>query len=299
MSSNYIEPDCERFIHEGKQVEEAYAEACEWISSFGVPYQKTRFGAYEKDLEEFLKGGGPKDAKESVTVFMNAHKEAAELVRIMNVYKSFDADEILEPIKKMTSGQRFRNATTKDQSRDFAFELGVASRFIKAGYTVDLRGISDLVVDIDGTRFYVECKRMKSFKQLGKRVQEANKQIRTRLSTDRSSKSRGMIALNVTDIVMENDTPIIFPKIEDYQQASAYTLKSFVMSNKETLGNKRVNKCLGVLTEFTTQGIIFGPDEKEMAFANIREGNLFQYPMSKTEHEFLNSFWKKLGNQNI
>ncbi|EOG7627175.1 hypothetical protein ACLINQ_004339 [Vibrio parahaemolyticus] len=299
MSSNYIEPDCERFIHEGKQVEEAYADACEWISSFGVPYQKTRFGAYEKDLEEFLKGGGPKDAKESVTVFMNAHKEAAELVRIMNVYKSFDADEILEPIKKMTSGQRFRNATTKDQSRDFAFELGVASRFIKAGYTVDLRGISDLVVDIDGTRLYVECKRMKSFKQLGKRVQEANKQIRTRLSTDRSSKSRGMIALNVTDIVMENDTPIIFPKIEDYQQASAYTLKNFVMSNKEILGNKRVNKCLGVLTEFTTQGIIFEPDEKEMAFANIREGNVFQYPMSKTEHEFLNSFWKKLGNQNI
>ncbi|HGF4937158.1 TPA: hypothetical protein ACF5BZ_004622 [Vibrio parahaemolyticus] len=299
MSSNYIEPDCERFIHESKQVEEAYAEACEWISSFGVPYQKTRFGAYEKDLEEFLKGGGPKDAKESVTVFMNAHKEAAELVRIMNVYKSFDADEILEPIKKMTSGQRFRNATTKDQSRDFAFELGVASRFIKAGYTVDLRGISDLVVDIDGTRLYVECKRMKSFKQLGKRVQEANKQIRTRLSTDRSSKSRGMVALNVTDIVMENDTPIIFPKIEDYQQASAYTLKNFVMSNKETLGNKRVNKCLGVLTEFTTQGIIFEPDEKQMAFANIREGNVFQYPMYKTEHEFLNSFWKKLGNQNI
>ncbi|WP_281223595.1 hypothetical protein [Photobacterium sanguinicancri] len=299
MSSNYIEPGCERFIHEGKQVEGAYAEACEWISSFGVPYQKTRFGAYEKDLEEFLKGGGPKDAKESVSVFMNAHKEAAELVRIMNVYKSFDAEEILEPIKKMTSGQRFRNATTKDQSRDFAFELGVASRFIKAGYAVDLRGISDLVVDIDGTRLYVECKRMKSFKQLGKRVQEANKQIRTRLSTDRSSKSRGMIALNVTDIVVENDTPIIFPKIEDYQQASAKTLKSFVMDNKETLGNKRVNKCLGVLTEFTTQGIVFKPDAKEMAFANIREGNVYQYPMSKTEHELLNSFWKKLGNQNI
>ncbi|WP_122046105.1 hypothetical protein [Vibrio atlanticus] len=140
---------------------------------------------------------------------------------------------------------------------------------------------------------------MKSFKQLGKRVQEANKQIRTRLSTDRSSKSRGMIALNVTDIVMENETPIIFPKIEGYQQASAQTLKNFVMGNKETLANKRVNKCLGVLTEFTTQGIIFELDAKEMAFANIREGNLLQYPMTKTEHEFLNSFWKKLGNQNI
>ncbi len=299
LSSNYIEADCEKFIHEAEQVEEAYAEACEWISSFGVPYQKTRFGIYEKDLEEFLKGGGPKDAKESVIMYMNAHREANELVRIMNVYKSFDADEILEPIKKMTSGQRFRNATTKDQSRDFAFELGVASRFIKAGYMVDLRGISDLVVDIGGTRLYVECKRMKSFKQLGKRIQEANKQIRTRLSSDRSSKSRGMIALNVTDIVMEHDAPLIFEKIEDYQQASAWTLKSFVMDNRETLANKRVNKCLGVLTEFTTQGIIFEPDTKKMFFANIREGNVYEYPMSKTEHEFLNLFWKKLGNQDI
>jgi hypothetical protein len=217
----------------------------------------------------------------------------------MSIYKSFDAEDILEPIKKMTSGQRFRNATTKDQSRDFAFELGVASRFIKAGYTVDLRGISDLVVDIDGSRLYVECKRMKSFKQLGKRVQEANAQIRNRLSTDRSSKSRGMIALNVTDIVMEDDIPIIFPKIDAYQQASAQTLKTFVMDNKETLSNKRVNKCLGVLTEFTTQGIIYEPDTKEMALANIREGNVYQYPMSKMEHDLLNSFWGKLGNQNI
>lgn len=299
MSSNFIEPDCEKFIHEGKQLEEAYSKACEWISSFGVPYKKTRFGAYEKDLEEFLKGGGPKDAKESVATFMNAHKEANELVRIMNIYKSFDTEDILEPIKKMTSGQKFRNATTKDQSRDFAFELGVASRFIKAGYPVDLRGISDLVVDINGTRLYVECKRMKSFKQLGKRVQEANKQIRTRLSTDQSSKSRGIIALNVTDIVMEDNTPIIFSKIEDYQQASAQTLKDFVMNNKETLSNKRVNKCLGVLTEFTTQGIIYEPDTKEMDFAHIREGNIYTYPMSKTEEGFLSSFWKKLGNQNI
>ncbi|GAB3535465.1 hypothetical protein [Photobacterium alginatilyticum] len=299
MSGNYIEPDCEKFIHESKQVEEAYSEACEWISSFGVPYEKTRFGSYEKDLQEFLNGGGAEDAKESVSIFLNAHKEANELVRIMNVFRSFDTEAILEPIKKMTSGQRFRNATTKDQSRDFAFELGMASRFIKAGYNVDLRGISDLVVDINGTKLYVECKRMKSFKQLAKRVKAANEQIKTRLNSDNSSKSRGMIALNVTDIVLEGNTPLVFSKLEDYQQTSARTLKGFVLKNKATLANKRVKKCLGVMTEFTTQGIIYAPEAEDMSFANIREGNIYQYPLTATELTFVNTFWEKLGNQDI
>lgn len=299
MASNYIELDCERFEHDSKQIEESYNEACEWISSFGVPYEKTRFGIYQKDFLDFLEDGKQGEAKESVSIFLNAQKEANELVRIMNVFKSFDADSIIEPIKKMTSGQRFRNATTKDQSRDFAFELGMASRFIKAGYEVDLRSISDLVVDIDGTKFYVECKRMKSFKQLGKRVKEANEQINRRLTADRSSKSRGMIALNVTDIVLEDNTPIVFTKLEDYQQESARALKGFVIKNQETLANKRVKKCLGVFTEFTTQGVIYKPEDKDISFVNIREGNVYQYPMKAMEQAFLNSFWGKLGNQDI
>lgn len=299
MNIRYIDPGSEQFIHESKQLEEAYTEACDWISSFGVPYKKTRFGLYEKDVVEFLKSFGSADAKESVSIFMNAHKEANELVRIMNVYKTFDNDSILEPIKKMTSGQRFRNATAKDQSRDFAFELGFASRFIKSGYSVDLRGISDLVVNINGTTLYVECKRLKSLGQLEKRTKEANEQIKRRLASDKSSKSRGIIALNITDLVMKDNSPLIFSRIEDYKETSAQTLKSFVLSNKGMFLRKKVKKCLGVFTEFTTQGIICAQDAKEMAFANVREGNIYQYPLSDLEREFLNSFWKTLGNQNI
>ena len=299
MSKSYIELDCEKFIHESREIDQSYAEACEWISSFGVPYEKTRFGAYEKDVVNFLSGKDVSDAKESISIFMNAHKEANELVRIMNVYKSFNSEEILEPIKKMTSGQRFRNATTKDQSRDFAFELGVASRFIKVGFQVDLRGISDLVVDIKGTTLYVECKRLKSSSQLAKRTKAANEQIKRRLSADKSSKSRGLVALNVTDIVMDSNDPLVFPTVEDYQETSAKTLKSFVLSNEDMFMSKRVKKCLGVFTEFTTQGIILSKDSSEMSFANVREGNIYQYPLSASEHDFINSFWKSLGNQDV
>lgn len=295
----YIDPGSEKFITESKDLESAYGEACEWISSLGIDYKKTRFGAYEKDLVEFIKNGGKGTAEEKVRTFFNAHLEANELIRIKSSFDSLGSDQDLDTIRKSVSGQRFRNASKKDQSRDFAFELGMASRFLKAGYKVDLRSITDLVVEIHGRRLYVECKRLKSDKQLEKRVKEANEQIKRRLNQDKSSKARGMIALNLTDVINPDAIPIITKSIDEYRADSAETLKSFVLSNKSTLSKKKSSKCLGVFSEFSTQGFIYTEKPEDCAFANIREGNIYQYPLKAEEREFLNSFWEYLGNQDL
>ncbi|MCL6272290.1 hypothetical protein M3P05_20450 [Sansalvadorimonas sp. 2012CJ34-2] len=301
MSSTpkYIDDGCERYIAHSKDVEKSYIEACEWISSLGIDYKKTRFGEYERDVENFIKNKGKTPAEESIKIFNNAQMEASELIRLKETFDNFSTDEIIDSIKKTTSGQRFRNASSKDQSRDFAFELGVASRFIRAGYSVDLRGVSDLVATIDGRKLYVECKRLKSYSQLEKRVKAANTQITNRLKQDKSSKSRGMIALNITDIINADAKMIISETIEQYQKASAETLKDFVLKHRKTLSEKKQKKHLGVLTEFTTQGIIFDGSKENFAFANIREGNIYQYPLKQEEEKFLESFRGKLGDQNI
>lgn len=301
MSSytKYIDPGVEKFIAESKELENAYIEACEWISSLGITYKKTRFGTYEKDVENFLGNRDTETAEESVKIFMNAHMEANELIRVKKAFESLDSESFLETIKKSISGQRFRNVNKEDQSRDFAFELGVASRFLKAKYNVDLRSISDLVVDIDGRKLYVECKRIKSYKQLEKRVKTANQQIKARLSNDHSSKSRGMIALNLTDVINPEAKPIIAPNVDAYRHKSASILKDFVLSNKPKLSKNRHKKCLGALTEFTTQGLIYTCKVEDMAFVNIREGNIYQYLISNEDMGFLNGFWEKLGNQHI
>ena len=298
-TTTYIDPGSDKYIAESKDIEKRYIEACEWVSEFGIEYKKTRFGAYEKDVDEFIKNKGKEGARESIRIFMNAQLEASELIRLKTTFESIDSTEIIETIKKAVSGQRFRNASKSDQSRDFAFELGVASRFIKAGYHVDLRSISDLVVDVNGRTLYVECKRIKSIKQIEKRVKSANKQIKTRIEQDKSSKSRGMIALNVTDIINVDAEAVITPSLEIYRQQSAETLKGFVLENKGILSKGKHKKCLGVLTEFSTQGFIHASEVKDSAFAHIREGNIYQYPLKKEEGEFLNSFMFKLGNQHI
>ena len=296
----YIDPGAEKFIENSKEVERSYIEACEWIQSLGIDYKKTRFGIYEKDMEAFVAGKdqveGDEDSKERIREFLNANMEAVELIRIKTAFEESDTGQLLENIKKMTGGQKFRNSSKADQSRDFAFELGVATRFIRAGYEVDLKSISDLVVTIDGRNLYVECKRLKSYSQFEKRAKEANKQIRRRIEQDRSSKSRGLIALNVTDVVNANAGVIVTDHVDKYRENSAAIMKDFVLEEKPKLSSKHHRKCLGVLTEFTTQGVVVSDD---IAFVNIREGNILEYPLKQNEKEFLDSFWPKLGGQNI
>ena len=180
----YTRQKTDKYIAESKQLENEYKDACDWINSFGINYKITRFGNYEQDVESFLNGQDELSAKESVKTFMNAHLEANELIRLKNTFDSFDSSELEESIKKIASGQRYRNASKTDQSRDFAFELNIASRFAKAGFSIDLKGISDVVVQIENRKLFVECKRLKSYKQLEKRVRAANVQISKRLTSE-------------------------------------------------------------------------------------------------------------------
>ncbi|MBM9518906.1 hypothetical protein JWG39_03640 [Desulforhopalus vacuolatus] len=295
----YIDSEADKFIAESKQLETNYKEACDWINSFGVNYKITRFGEYQKDVEYFIKNKNQGSAKESVKTFMNAHLEANELIRIKTTFESFDSSQLVDTIKKMASGKRFRNSSSTDQSRDFAFELNIASRFAKAGFLIDLKGISDVVVIIENRKLFVECKRLKSYKQLEKRVKAANVQISKRLANDLSPKCRGVIALNLTDILNPDAMPIIAPSLKEHQTISAKILRDFVLSEQNALSRKRNKKCLGVFTEFSTEGFINADTVEDAAFVYIREGNIYEYPLNSGDRSFLNSFWPKLGNQHI
>ncbi len=106
----------------------------------------------------------------------------------------------------------------------------MAARFLKAGYEVDLRTITDIEVQIGDRKLYVECKRIKSVKQLGKRISKANNQIRTRINKEISNKNRGMIALNLTDLLNPDSRPIITKSINDYSH------NSFAKLNRQQRG---------------------------------------------------------------
>jgi hypothetical protein len=291
-----IDYDCEKHVLEHRLIEEQYKEACRWISDLGIEYKRTRFGDYERDLEEFVKSGNSDNKEERLKVFFNAQLEAIELIRVKNTLDSFNSAYAIETIKKSVAGQKFRNGSNADQSRDFAFELSMAGRFIKAGYHVDLRTITDIVVEIDGRRLYVECKRIKSVKQLQKRVKEAYKQTKVRLENDMSSRSRSLVALNLTDIINPRAMPVITTTFDRYKSMSARTLGDFVKSKERILLKNQHTKSLGTFAEFTTQGLVTGPGE--FALLNSREAQFINLRLKAADLEFLCSFAEKLGNQN-
>jgi len=293
----YIDPGSDKHIIESRQLECEYKEACQWIDELGLEYKRTRFGSYEKDFDAFIRTGDLKSPTENLKTFFNAHLEANELIRIKNAFDSLNSNYAFDAIKKTVSGQRFRNSCKSDYSRDFAFELSMASRFLKAGYEVDVRTITDLIVDIDSRPLYVECKRIKSANQLEKRVKEANEQTRKRVESNKSSKAKSFIALNLTDVINPDAMPMIASSLSYYKNASAQTLKDCVISQKNSLLKKKHNKSLGVFTEFTTQGFINNPES--YALVHLREGNFYQYPLKDNDRQFLDSFAHKLGNQNL
>lgn len=304
-TTTIISLGCKEFINNSKKVHRDYAEACEWISEFGVDYKKTRFGSYERDIEAFINaekdvdgGGEPEDL---IRKYLNAHLEAIELIRIKEAFNGSDMDQLTENIKKIRSGQRFRNAIKEDQSRNFAFELGIASRFVKAGYEVDLGSESDVVVNIEGRKLYVECKRLKSYPQLKKRIIKASDQLKKRIEKDKSSKSRGLIAINITDIINSEARQILCNTVNVYRKKSEKIMYDFVSSEKEKNLSFKNNytKCLGVLTEFSTQGVLYNKDN--VSLVNIREANLLEYrtKQKQQDRDLIDSFWFKLGNQDF
>lgn len=141
------------------ETEEQFLAACDWMESLGINYPKTRFGGYKKDFSLFINPDRKKIPSEDFELaeefykFMQAQTEAVQLIRLMNTYKDRRCEGFLETFRNVMLGLKLRRDSVnveQDPARDHAFELSIASRFIKGGFSVDLTNVADLIVDIKG-----------------------------------------------------------------------------------------------------------------------------------------------------
>lgn len=246
----------EHFIHQLDDVFDMYSEVCEWFNELGFEFSRNRYGKYKKHFDSFIEMGTTKskiENKDEILDFKrgfdNAYIEANEIIRVYNNLKAIESTQFIEQIKKTLSGQEFRANSDNDQARDFLFELSVACRFIKAGFNVSLTGVCDVVVDLsDGGTLFIECKRIKSENKIEANVKKANKQITKRIKTVPSSKARGLLAVNITDLLPK--TNMFFP---DTVQASTAIHRgasnNFVKQRILNFAAGMNNKCLGVMCE--------------------------------------------------
>jgi len=291
----------EIYEEEGKKIGELYLQATEWLSSIGLPYSKSRFGKYKRILDDFgtdIDKGDDGAFKTRLYEFLNAHAEVTEIVRIYNELCEYSFTDYIDQLKRVTSGQAFRNVSAKDQSRDFAFELTMAARFIRGGFEVKLNQLADVIAKREDTpKIYVECKRIKSLSKVATNIKKANEQLKKRLSLDKSSFPRGLVAINVNDLINPNNNMMLIENVESLQRINSDNLNQFVQEHEGNFNAKRFSKNLGVFCEHIDQAFIH--ERTPPAVANCRGVKFYQYPASASELDIISKLATSLSNQSV
>ncbi len=245
---------------------EAYAkldQACAWLDELGIAYSRTRIGRY-KDLFGALARhqlAGTLDAfydHYSFESWVNAAYEVAELARIYKGLSEQAAPAIVTRLKDAVKGQEFYTLDSEHRSgRDFSFELSMAAKFVGAGLAVDFGHDADIRVLLEGFTFFVECKRLKSPKQIQKRLKEGIKQLHKRyVKSGVPQSARGMLAISIGKTVneslglLEGDDSVELSK-----KAFAYN-RAFIEKYKSHWQSQRDRRTIGVAVVLDSPGIL-------------------------------------------
>jgi hypothetical protein len=286
-------------LHSSDEVREKRDQAIEWLRAVGGSVHSDRYHGYLRSIDKYELSEVSVDIEREFYSFLNAHSELAELIRVYDSLQLIDSSEYVAALKKICSGQAFRNKVTNEASRDFLFELSVGARLIRAGYEVTLNGQADSVAIVEGRRVYVEAKRIRSVSQIGKRVGEANKQIGKRLAQDSSSKSRGFVAVSLTDVLNPDNSFAMVENVEHLRSTNAENLHGLVGGRDDFMRGK-IGKCLGVLAEFTMQGFKYQNEGRESAaLLNCRVATFRRYDAHESNNELMAKMLPVLSNQSL
>lgn len=284
------------FIKAGEELAQQGSEAVEWLRILGVSKPADRYHGYVRVMESFGKiGGDDSEVVKEFDSFVNANAELYELIRVRKALMEVDSQCYLDTLKRISQGQPFRHVAENDPGRDYLFEMSIASRFLNAGHEVDLNQIADIVAQVNGKKVYVEAKRIKSAAKLGSRVSESNKQLKKRLAQDASSTSRGIVAVNITDVITPDcETKVINDQARLREQHSR-VFNGFITQNPDPFHKGEQKKCLGVFIESSWQGWV---DDNALPKLFFCRGATFKfYRTTESEKEFIRNLVPKLANQ--
>jgi hypothetical protein len=270
------------YIHEGDELLADYRSACEWLNTLGLRGSSTRYAGYEK----FLLGEEPEEQDDDSLRFIieltNAQLEASELLKIHSAFYDKDLSEFKEQISKALKGKEF--PTENDSSRNFLFELSIASRFLKAGFSVHLTADADVfAIGEDGVPIIVECKRLKSVRKIGRNVKRAAKQVEACANSKSLAHYIGLIAVDMTELMQR--TEFTFPAtVEQAQALHGELSRDLVLKHQHELEKGFHPQIMGVLCQ--TLGVIPCVPEQGEPFATVCRGaSYFPYRESTADWE--------------
>lgn len=219
-------------------------KAIAWLTSWGFNVSPTRVAKYKSYL---LNSVGE---EVSVLEFESVMYDISELLFIYNAINNCD-DKALEPLlADLVKGQVRKGLQVGDErARNFEFELKVIAKYFKLGFELDLTTNADLIVkDQNGSQLLIECKRLTSNKKLGKRINEAAKQLHKKYQYClQPMATRGLIFLDISNLV---NTEFKIIRAETYHEA-----ERFLGGKVDEFANKNY-ELWNSITDLRTWGVV-------------------------------------------
>lgn len=181
-----------------------------------------------------------------------------ELMRIHKGLSDLYSSDLKDKIKIVLSGKEGRpSASNFDPSRDISFELLLASRCRQAGLKIDIGSKADLVVYYNGKELFVECKRLKSFDKVNKRIKHALKQLHSRYKSAQSPASaRGFLALSITDLINPEHGLMVGSTVKEVSLKLDQFVDTFISDKMKIWQSTPDKRSIGAFIEFSTPAVI-------------------------------------------
>lgn len=237
--------------------------ACSWLEQVGINFSRTRIGRYKDIFSTLakLQLEGKLDLfYENYTfeILVNAIYEVAELIRIHEGLRKYNDINLQARLQNALKGHELYVLDINDRSgRDFGFELSIAAKFCRCGYSVDFGHDADLRVQMNGYDFFVECKRLKSTQKIQKRIKEGLNQLHKRyVRSEKPNYSRGLLILSIGKTVNQN---LGFIEAEDeiILSEKAFSInRDFIKKYKQYWQVNVDHRTFGVAVVLDTPGII-------------------------------------------
>ncbi|MCH8497639.1 MAG: hypothetical protein LAT63_04140 [Marinobacter sp.] len=194
---------------------ESYTSALDWMRNIGVNLGAGRTSNYQSIVSYWTGSYRTASLEEGQRIFPSFVSSMLEIHDFVSVYKAFKdvpvakLGNIVAKLNKAVNGPINLEEETpvSATARNFLFEALVAARIHSPaqGASAILDAPSDTGVLFEGSKIWVECKRVTSEGKIEKNVRKASSQLEEIFKKKTGSGHRGMVALDVSKILNPGD----------------------------------------------------------------------------------------------
>lgn len=194
---------------------ESYTSALDWMRNIGVSLGSGRTSNYQSIVSYWAESYGTASIEEARSIFPSFVSSMLEIHDFVRVYKAFkdvpaaELGNIVAKLNKAVNGPINLEEETPASAtaRNFLFETLVAARLHSPdqGAFAALDATSDTGVLFDGSKIWVECKRVTSEGQIEKNARKASRQLEVVFKNKFGSGHKGIVALDVSKILNPGD----------------------------------------------------------------------------------------------